>query len=155
MGLAKGRGFSAKRSAEHFRVGSVPSGNRPFPKSAISSWNVIARKFHKKFAFASKLLTASVTCKSEQSLQVVGPRKKLCPTAVGTVAFSSRSSTDSARYRAARASRAGQGSKSTAKGADKLRVPSTSAPCYSTTASGPGLRAPGQALLCNSKPISS
>ena len=41
MGLAKGRGFSAKRSAGHFRVGSVLSaGNRPFQKSAISQWKV-------------------------------------------------------------------------------------------------------------------
>ena len=41
MGLAKGRGFSAKRSAGHFRVGSVLSaGNRPFQKSAISPWKV-------------------------------------------------------------------------------------------------------------------
>ena len=33
MGLAKGRGFSAKQSGGHFRVGRVPSaGNRPFQK---------------------------------------------------------------------------------------------------------------------------
>ena len=65
MGLAKGRGFSAKRSAGHFRVGSVLSaGNRPFQKSAISPWKVGSlwqenftrnlhgmRKIHKKFAF--------------------------------------------------------------------------------------------------------
>ena len=41
MGLAKGRGFSAKQSGGHFRVGRVPSaGNRPFQKSAISLWKV-------------------------------------------------------------------------------------------------------------------
>ena len=58
MGLAKRRGFSAKRSAGHFRVGSVSSaGNRPFQKSAKSLWKVgsfVARKFHKKFAFGRK-----------------------------------------------------------------------------------------------------
>ena len=41
MGLTKGCGFSAKRSAGHFRVCSVPSaGNRPFQKSVILPWKV-------------------------------------------------------------------------------------------------------------------